>query len=145
MIPGAHFASLLFPWWMAGSFAPEVVRVEGIPPQRVQLSVSVLDKAGKPVTGLNSADFLVTEDGVPQALLDFGRESERLDRPLSVVFLVDRSGSIGKQMSKWGEACAALATALRPIDEVRLATFASDLTVLQDFTADPNLLAAAVG
>ena len=130
---------------MAGSFAPEVVRVEGIAPQRVQLSVSVLDKAGEPVTGLDRADFLVEEDGLPQAILDFGRESERQDRPLSVVFLVDRSGSIGKQMGKWGEACAALASALRPIDEVRLATFASDLKVLQDFTSDPNLLAAAVG
>src|SRR5262245_23171913 len=126
-------------------WAPEVVKVEGAPPERVQLSVSVLDRAGRPVTGLTRADFVVEEDGRTQSLVDFGRESEREDRPLSVVFLVDRSGSIGRQLSKWREACAALASALRPIDQVRLATFTTEVDLLQDFTSDPNLLLAAVG
>jgi len=129
--------------WMAGSLSPEVIHVEGIPPHRVQLSVSVLDEAGRPVTGLTADDFVVTEDGRRQTVVDFGRESARQDRPLSVVFLVDRSGSIGRQMSKWRQACVALATGLRPIDEVRLATFAGDLTVVQDFTSDPNMIASA--
>lgn len=130
----------------AGSYLPpEVVRVEGIPPERVQISVSVLDRRGEPVTGLAKSDFLVEEDGRTQTLLEFSRESERRDRPLSVVFLVDRSGSIGKQMSKWREACSALMTALRPIDAVRLAIFTSDVTVLQDFTSDPTTLTAAIG
>src|SRR5262249_27232552 len=125
-----------------GPFSPEVVKVVGTPPERVQLSVSVLDASGQPMAGLTAADFVVEEDGRRQTLLDFGVESEQQDRPLSAVFLVDRSGSIGKQMSKWREACAALVSSLRPIDEVRLATFTSDVDVLQDFTADPNLLVA---
>src|SRR5215475_9049369 len=96
-----------------GPFPPEVVKVQGTPPERVQLSVSVIDAAGEPVMGLTADDFVLEEDGRRQALLEFGLESERQDRPLSAVFLVDRSGSIGKQMGKWREACAALASTLR--------------------------------
>jgi len=126
------------------SFGPERVRVEGDPPERVHLSVSVLDPAGRPVLGLDSSDFRVYEAGVPQALLDFGTESERRDRPLSVVFLVDRSGSVRRQMGKWRQAGAALVSALRPIDEVRLATFTTEVSVLQDFTHDAGRIAATV-
>ena len=128
----------------APHWAPEIVRVEGIPPERVQLSVSVLDRQGEPVTGLARTDFALEEDGQPQELLDFGRESERQDRPLSVAFLVDRSGSIGRQMGKWREACVGLMSSLRPIDEVRLATFTSDVEIVQDFTSDAHLMGAAV-
>lgn len=140
---------LVLSWLFAGGaaaphWAPEVVKVEGIPPERVQLSVSVLDRHGEPVTGLERGDFALEEDGRPQEMLDFGRESEREDRPLSVVFLVDRSGSIGKQMGKWREACVSLMSALRPIDEMRLATFTADVEIVQDFTADAQRMGSAV-
>ncbi|HKY32743.1 MAG TPA: VWA domain-containing protein [Candidatus Polarisedimenticolia bacterium] len=122
---------------------PEVVRVEGRPPERVSLTVSVLDARGEPVGGLEGTDFLVKEDGVLQALVEFGRQADRQDQPLSAVFLVDRSGSVARQMGKWKEAVAALASSLRPIDEVRLAAFTTDVTVLQEFTSDPAALLAA--
>lgn len=125
-------------------FPPEVVRVEGTPIERVQLSVSVTDTAGQPVTGLKAADFEVREGGITVKLVDFGREADRLDRPLSAVFLVDRSGSVSRQMGRWRQACLALARGLRPIDEVRVATFTSDMTILQDFTNDQTLLASSI-
>ena len=125
-------------------FPPERVEVVATPNERVQLSVSIIDAAGLPVTGLTAADVEVREAGIVRPLIDFGRESDRLDRPLSAVFLVDRSGSVSRQMGKWREACLALAAVLRPIDEVRVATFTSDLTILQDFTRDPNLLARSI-
>ena len=121
---------------------PEVVRVEGAPPQRVELSVSVLDAAGEPVRGLQASDFLVRERGALQSVVDFGRESDRQDRPLSAAILVDRSGSIGRQLSRWRQASWALLSGLRPIDEVSVATFTSDVQVLQDFTSDARRLAA---
>ena len=124
-------------------FVPEVVHVEGTPIERVQLSVSVTDSEGRPVTGLTAADFQVKEGGVVMKLVDFGREADRLDRPLSAVFLVDRSGSVSRQMSRWKEACLALAGSLRPIDEIRVATFTSDMTILQDFTHDLSLLTSS--
>ncbi len=45
------------------SFTVEVTRVE--------VSVLVLDAAGKPVTGLSAADFEVLEEGVPQQVRSF--------------------------------------------------------------------------
>src|SRR5262245_65946555 len=90
-------------------FTPEVVHVEATPIERVQLSVSVTDLDGRPVKGLSAADFEVKEGGAVRKLVDFGRESDRLDRPLSAVFLVDRSGSVSRQMSRWREACFVLA------------------------------------
>lgn len=124
---------------------PETVKVEGIPPERVRLSVSVLDRAGHPVKGLVATDFWVKEDGVIQTLVDFGMEAGREDRPLSAVFLIDRSGSMGNQMYRWKDACVALLSVLRPIDEVQVSIFDSDVEILQPFTSKPEELAAAVG
>jgi VWFA-related protein len=126
------------------TFRPEVVRVVGEGQQRVRLSVSVLDGQGEPVTELSAEDFRVSEDGVARPVVEFGRESDRQDRPLSVVVLVDRSGSIGHQLARWRDACASLLLVLRPIDEVRVSSFTTEVTVVQDFTRDVNLLGASV-
>jgi VWFA-related protein len=121
-----------------GAALPPVhVQVEAPPPQRVTLSVSVLDRAGEPVAGLGRESFEVLEDGRSQTLLDFGVESQRQDRPLSAVVLVDRSGSVSQQLTRWRQACAALREALRPTDEVRVATFTSEVAIVQDFTRGP--------
>src|SRR5687768_7885442 len=83
---------------------PERIEVQARPPERVELSVSVLDDRGEPVTGLGEGDFLVREDGQARALVDFGRAARRDDRPISAVLLVDRSGSMGRQLSRWDQA-----------------------------------------
>jgi Ca-activated chloride channel family protein len=123
---------------------PEVVTVQARPPQRVLLSVSVLDARGEPVTGLTRDAFRVLEDGAERPLLDFAREGDRADRPLSAVMLVDRSTSMSHQLSRWREAVPALLSALRPVDEVRLSAFAGDVTILRDFTADAAALSAPI-
>lgn len=119
---------------------PVRVEVRAHPPERVELGVSVLDEKGEPVTGLGEADFRVWENGSPRPLIDFARMADREDQPLSAVLLVDRSTSVARQFSRWSEAGRSLLGALRPIDEVRLSTFASDVEVVVDFTADPNAL-----
>ena len=60
--------------------------------------VSVADKAGNPVRGLEKGDFKVKVDGVDRDL-DFFRPIKKNDagRPLSVVFALDVSGSITKE------------------------------------------------
>jgi VWFA-related protein len=128
----------------AFNLGPEVIKVEGDPPERIELAVSVTDRYGRPVIGLKGSDFLIKEGGVPQTLIDFGREADRQDRPLSIVFLVDRSGSIGRQMGKWRQACTELVGSLRPIDKVKVSTFTTEVRTLQDFTGDGALLASAV-
>lgn len=48
------------------------------------------DKQNRLITNLREEDLLVFEDGVPQKLFTFQRET---DRPLSIAFLIDVSGS----------------------------------------------------
>ena len=116
----------------------EYVRVVERPYLRVGLTVTVVDRQGKPARGLTQADFRVLEDGDEFALADFGLEGERRDRPLSVAVLLDFSYSMGGQVKKVREAAQALLSSLRPGDEIMVAKFNDELTVLQDFTGDPG-------
>ena len=116
----------------------EYVRVVERPYLRVGLTVTVIDRQGKPARGLTQADFRVLEDGEEFALADFGLEGERRDRPLSVAVLLDLSYSMGGQVKKVREAAQALLSSLRPGDEIMVAKFNDELTVLQNFTGDPG-------
>ena len=56
----------------------------------VTLLATVHDRDGSIVTDLNREDFILEEDGVPQTIRYFSRES---DRPLMLGLLVDTSRS----------------------------------------------------
>ena len=56
----------------------------------VNLYCTVKDSADRLVTHLTAADFQVAEDGQPQQLRYFARET---DRPLSLALLIDTSPS----------------------------------------------------
>ena len=105
---------------------------------RVGLTATVTDRAGRPVTGLGRDDFVVTENDKPIDLSDFGPEEGRSDRPLSVAVLLDLSGSMGSQIKDVEKAARALLSGLRAGDEIMVAKFNDQLTVLQPFTGDPR-------
>src|SRR5690349_21229154 len=65
----------------------DVVRVES---DITNLPVTVTDKQHHFVTTLRAEDVRVLEDGVPQTLFTFQRET---DRPLAIAFLIDVSAS----------------------------------------------------
>ncbi len=58
--------------------------------QVVNLVATVRDKKGQVITGLGQSDFLLTEDGRPQTIRYFSRET---DLPLTLGLLVDTSRS----------------------------------------------------
>src|SRR2546428_1389769 len=116
----------------------EYVRVVQRPYLRVGLTVTVVDRQGRPVRGLARGDFRVLEDGEEMELADFGPEGTRRDRPLSVAVLLDLSYSMGSQVKKVREAAQALLATLRPGDEIMVAKFNDQVTVLQNFTGDPG-------
>jgi VWFA-related protein len=126
----------------------EYVQVVDRPYLRVGLTVTVTDRQGRAVRGLARGDFRVLEDGAEVAIQDFGVEGDRKDRPLSVAVLLDLSQSMGSQVKKVREAARALLEALRPGDEIMVAKFNEQMTVLQTFTGhadDPERTLASLG
>jgi VWFA-related protein len=78
--------------WTAGVRAQtvdqdDVVRVES---DITNLPFTVSDKERRFITTLRAEDLRVLEDGVPQTLFTFQRET---DRPLAIAFLIDVSAS----------------------------------------------------
>ena len=69
----------------------DVIRVDT---ELVAFEVSVTDKAGRPIPGLRLEDFKVYEDGRERSIDFFQPIRTHDDRPLSVVFALDVSGSM---------------------------------------------------
>ena len=85
------FIALLFPWVsLAQTPSPtpdqdDVLRVET---DLTNLLFTATDKNNRYITTLQESDVRVLEDGVPQKVFTFQRET---DRPLSIAFLIDVS------------------------------------------------------
>ena len=60
----------------------------------VNFGVAVVDKQGKPVTGLTAEDFQVLENGKPQSLKYFAAGDPEDAPPLHIGLLLDTSGSM---------------------------------------------------
>ena len=121
------------PVFLAAALQEHVLVVDR-PWQRVGLSVTVTDQKGRPVADLARDEIRVLENGAPVDLVDFGAEGGRRDRPLSVAVLLDLSESMGSQVRRVRQAAQALLSQLRPDDEILVAKFNDQLTVLQPFT-----------
>jgi VWFA-related protein len=119
--------------------------VEGTPIESVELLVSVTDSRGAPVRGLGRGSFRVRDGGEPVRIDGFRRLNERENIPLSIAVLVDRSGSMRLAMEDWREASFRLIDSLRSVDQVRVAAFSAETTILQDFTRDRLSLAGSIG
>jgi Ca-activated chloride channel homolog len=98
----------------------------------VNLFVNVTDRNGAVVGGLAREDFAITEDGRPQQIAVFERQSEL---PLNLTLAIDTSGSVRKDMAEEADAAKRFAHAiLRPQDQMSLLQFATYVTELTPFT-----------
>jgi Ca-activated chloride channel family protein len=98
----------------------------------VNIFVNVTDKNGAIVGGLTRDDFAIFEDGRPQEIAIFEKQSEV---PLNLTLAIDTSGSVQKDLSD--EAAAARHFAhdiLRPQDEMSVLEFATEVRELTPFT-----------
>lgn len=95
----------------------------------VSLFVNVTDQKGALVGGLTQDDFKVTEDGRPQKIAHFERQSEM---PLNLTLAIDTSSSTYKDRSIEQQAAKKFVHALlRPQDQmsvIEFDTFVSELT-----------------
>jgi Ca-activated chloride channel homolog len=109
----------------------------------VSIFVNVTDKNGALVGGLTQNDFAVYEDGRPQQIAVFEKQSEL---PLNLTLAIDTSGSVHKDMSEEASAARHFARAiLRPQDQMSVLQFATEVHELQPFTNKPALIDRALG
>ncbi len=98
----------------------------------VDIFVNVTDKNGAIVGGLTRDDFAIFEDGRPQQIAVFERQSEV---PLNLTLAIDTSGSVQKDMSDEETAAKRFAQAiLRPQDQMSVLQFATTVRELTPFT-----------
>ncbi len=108
--------------------------------ETVGLSVTVLDEEHRLVTDLETDDFIIYEDGVPQEISVFSREA----LPLRMVILLDTSSSIEERLALAQEAAVHFVDSLKPGDEVKVIEFNSRVLTLTDFTPDFEEAEAAI-
>jgi len=98
----------------------------------VNVFVNVIDQNGAIVSGLTRENFALAEDGRPQQIAVFERQS---DLPLNLTLAIDTSGSVHKDMAEEADAARRFAHALlRPQDQMSLMQFATDVRELTPFT-----------
>jgi VWFA-related protein len=115
--------------------APATIKVDV---DVVNVLASVRDKRGGLVGNLEKKDFTILEDGKPQEIKYFTRES---DLPLTLGLLVDVSGSQRNLIDIERDAASQFfSQVLRKKDEAFLISFGEEAELLQDYTSSPRLL-----
>jgi Ca-activated chloride channel family protein len=119
----------------------------GAPPIRVDVKLvnvfaNVTDANGAPVGGLTKDDFTIAEDGHPQKIAVFEKQSAI---PLSIVLAIDTSGSVNKDMAVEKRAAHNFVhTLLRPMDRLDLIDFSSDVREVVPFTNKMSWIDAGI-
>ena len=100
----------------------------------VNVFTTVTDAHGAPISNLTQADFRVLEDGVPQTISVFDRESEL---PLSIALAIDTSGSTRRDMPlEIASAKKFVRSILRPVDRLSVFEVSETVDQMVRFTAD---------
>jgi len=109
----------------------------------VNLLCSVWDKNTNAfVTNLAKEDFAIYEDDQKQEIRNFTRET---NLPLTIALLVDTSGSVAPKLKfEQDAAISFFQSVLRDQDRAMLLSFDSGVSLVQDFTNDPNKLSKQI-
>ena len=100
----------------------------------VNVFVTVTDEHGAPVAGLKKENFTLLEDGKPQGIAVFDKESAL---PLSIVLDIDTSLSTRKDLPLELSSARRFAHAiLRPVDALSLYGFSEIVSEVVPFTSD---------
>lgn len=98
----------------------------------VNVAVNVVDAHGAPVADLTRDDFQIAEDGRPQKIAFFEKESST---PLSIVLAIDASESVfGNKRLEQNAARHFVNALLRDQDEIDLIDFADTVREIVPFT-----------
>ena len=99
----------------------------------VAVYATVTDDRGRLVPDFTLDDFEIYDNGKLQTITQFASDTQ----PITLVMMLDRSGSMKTQFRIVEEAAAEFVTRLLPADKVRIGSFAARIQVdPQDFTSD---------
>jgi len=110
----------------------------------VNVFCSAWDKDTKSfVTSLSRDDFAIYEDGQMQEIKNFARET---NQPLTIALLIDTSQSVAPKLKFEQEAATNFFyTVLKEGDRAMLVEFNSAVSLVEDFTGNPNKLEKQIG
>ncbi len=100
----------------------------------VNVFTTVTDSHGAPVPNLTKDDFQLLEDGVPQEIRIFEKESAM---PLSIALAIDTSESTRREIAlETASARKFVHSILRPVDHLSLFQVSEDITQLTRYSSD---------
>jgi len=103
--------------------------------RNVPVYVTVLGPDGRLVTDLTQDDFEVHDEGVRQEVTVFSNDIQ----PITVVMMLDRSGSVASNFRLVQDAAAAFVDRLLPEDKARIGSFSNRVQVdPREFTSDKD-------
>ena len=115
---------------------PPVADIIKIDSRLVNLNVRVTDSAGKLIPDLKHADFQIFEDNIEQQVVRF----EPVSSPVSVVLLLDASGSTKEHWKLIRKAAKKFIDTLNPNTRIAVAAFTRRYLVICDFSCDRKLM-----
>ncbi len=105
----------------------------------VELYISVADRRGRPVEGLDSADFRVYENKVEQTIRRFERAQ---NLPFHAAVVIDTSISMAEEIREAEKAATAFFEKMvTPRDRAAVVTFSDEPRLVVPFTSDLKILA----
>ena len=108
--------------------------------QTVPVYVTVTDESGHLVTDLTREDFDVFDNGRLQTITQFSSAIQ----PISVVMMLDMSGSMLGNLTVLRNSAVQMFTRLLPGDQARVGSFGDRITLSDRFTNDQNELIRAL-
>ena len=115
----------------------EVIKIET---NLITMPVSVLDRDGRFVSGLEQRDFRIFEDGIEQKVGYF----QSVEQPFTVVLMIDVSPSTAFRIDEIHSAAVTFVNQLRPNDRVTVVAFDDKVRVLCRPTNDRRTLMMAI-
>ncbi|MCK5795051.1 MAG: VWA domain-containing protein [Anaerolineales bacterium] len=122
------------------SVTPDPFRVDV---DAVNVLITVTDKTtGNFIRNLPRSAFRIFEDGEEQEITNF---TQQTNMPLTIALCIDTSSSVKMKLEFEKEAALDfLYTIIQPRDKALLAEFDTGVTLLHDFTTNPNDLATEI-
>lgn len=115
----------------------EIIKIET---NLITMPVSVLDRDGRFVSGLEQRDFRIFEDGIEQKVGYF----QSVEQPFTVILMIDVSPSTAFRIEEIHNAAVTFVNQLRPNDRVMVVAFDDTVRILCRPTNDRRTLMMAI-